>query len=68
MFFYDSNILKIGKYLKILSLKENEINLLMKSKEKIVLNGSSLRISFFDKEEIIVEGRINSIRIIYEDI
>ena len=68
MFFYDSNILKIGKYLKILSLKENEINLLMKNKEKIVINGSSLRISFFDKEEIIVEGRINSIRIIYEDI
>lgn len=67
MFFYDSNTLKVGNYLRILSLKEDEIILLMKSNEKIEINGLSLVISFYDKDEVIIEGRINSIRIIYEN-
>lgn len=67
MFFYDSNTLKVGNYMRILSLKENEIILLMKSKEKLEIKGLNLVISFYDKEEVIIEGRINSIRIIYEN-
>ena len=67
MFFYDSNTLKVGNYLRILYLKEDEIVMLMKSKEKIEIKGLSLVISFYDKDEVIIEGRINSIRIIYEN-
>ena len=67
MFFYDSNTLKVGNYLRILSLKEDEIVMLMKSNEKIEIKGLSLVISFYDKDEVIIEGRINSIRIIYEN-
>ena len=67
MFFYDSNTLKVGNYLRILSLKEDEIILLMKSNEKLEIKGLNLVISFYDKDEIIIEGRINSIRIIYEN-
>ena len=67
MFFYDSNTLKVGNYLRILSLKEDEIILLMKSNEKLEIKGLSLVISFYDKDEVIIEGRINSIRIIYEN-
>ena len=67
MFFYDSNTLKVGNYMRILSLKENEIILLMKSNEKLEIKGLNLVISFYDKEEVIIEGRINSIRIIYEN-
>lgn len=67
MFFYDSNTLKVGNYLRILSLKEDEIILLMKSNEKLEIKGLNLVISFYDKDEVIIEGRINSIRIIYEN-
>lgn len=67
MFFYDSNTLKVGNYSRILSLKEDEIILLMKSKEKLEIKGLNLVISFYDKDEVIIEGRINSIRIIYEN-
>lgn len=67
MFFYDSNTLKVGNYMRILSLKEDEIILLMKSNEKLEIKGLSLVISFYDKDEVIIEGRINSIRIIYEN-
>lgn len=67
MFFYDSNTLKVGNYLRILSLKEDEIILLMKSNEKLEIKGLNLVVSFYDKEEVIIEGRINSIRIIYEN-
>ena len=67
MFFYDSNTLKVGNYLRILSLKEDEIILLTKSNEKLEIKGLNLVISFYDKDEVIIEGRINSIRIIYEN-
>ena len=67
MFFYDSNTLKVGNYLRILSLKEDEIILLMKSNEKLEIKGLNLVISFYDKDDVIIEGRINSIRIIYEN-
>lgn len=67
MFFYDSNTLKVGNYLRILSLKEDEIILLMRSNEKLEIKGLNLVISFYDKDEVIIEGRINSIRIIYEN-
>ena len=67
MFFYDSNILKIGDYLRILSLKDNNILLIMKTKEKIEINGVNLAISYYDKEEVIIEGRVNFIKIIYEN-
>lgn len=53
--------------MRILSLKEDEIILLMKSNEKLEIKGLSLVISFYDKDEVIIEGRINSIRIIYEN-
>ena len=67
MFFYDSNILKIGDYLRILSLKDNNILLIMKTKEKIEINGVNLAISYYDKEEVIIEGRVNFIKILYEN-
>ena len=67
MFFYDSNTLKVGNYLRILSLKEDEIILLTKSNEKLEIKGLNLVISFYDKEEVIIEGRINSVRIINEN-
>ncbi|MBQ9730869.1 MAG: YabP/YqfC family sporulation protein [Bacilli bacterium] len=68
MFFYDFKTFKIGNYSKILNFDDKKMVILLKNNNTVELIGSELFISFYDKEEIIIEGKIKDIKINYENV
>lgn len=66
MFFYDSNMLKIGEYSNIINLDDQKVVIRLLNESNLVVEGLDLRVIYFDKEEIIIEGIIRKIEIIYE--
>ena len=67
MFFYDLNYLKVGKYLKIISIDNNCVVIFMRNKSKLSISGSDLELDYYDKEEINIKGSIKRIEIEYEN-
>lgn len=68
MFFYDFKAFKIGNFSKILVFSDTVMRLLLQNNNIIEINGANLFISFYDKQEIIIEGKVNNINIKYENI
>lgn len=68
MFFYDSNMLKIGEYSNIINLDDQKVVIRLLNESNLVVEGLDLRVIYFDKQEIIIEGIIRKIEIIYEKI
>lgn len=68
MFFYDSNMLKIGEYSNIINLDDQKVVIRFLNESNLVVEGLDLRVIYFDKQEIIIEGIIRKIEIIYEKI
>lgn len=66
MFFYDSNKLKIGEYSNIINLDDQKVVIRLLNESNLVVEGMDLKVIYFDKEEIIIEGIIRKIEIIYE--
>lgn len=65
MFVYESGVLKVVGYKKLISVDENQIIIDMKN---IILSviGINLTICFFDKNEIDVKGIIGDVRLGYD--
>ncbi len=68
MFFYDFKAFKIGDFSKILVFSDTVMRLLLQNNNILEINGANLFISFYDKQEIIIEGKVNNINIKYENI
>lgn len=68
MFFYDFKAFKIGNFSKILVFSDTVMRLLLQNNNILEINGANLFISFYDKQEIIIEGKVNNINIKYENI
>lgn len=65
MLFYYENYLKLTNFSSV--ILKNEKDLLVKSKNiKYSIEGSNINIKYFSKDEIIVQGKIDLIRLDYE--
>jgi len=67
MFFYDDQILKVGKYIKLITVTEKEIKIEIYNNRQLIILGNDLKISFFDKSEVNIIGKIQRIEI-YENV
>lgn len=68
MFFYDSNMLKIGEYSNIINFDDQKVIIKLLNQSEFIIEGMDLKVIYFDKQEIIIEGIIRKIEIIYEKI
>lgn len=65
MLFYYENYLKLTNFSSV--ILKNEKDLLVKSENiKYSIEGSNINIKYFSKDEIIVQGKIDLIRLDYE--
>ena len=63
--FYYENYLKLTNFSSV--ILKNEKDLLVKSKNiKYSIEGSNINIKYFSKDEIIVQGKVDLIRLDYE--
>ena len=65
MICFSNNELIVQGYDKLLKVSEDEI-VLIAFKKTIVILGSSLSLPFFEKDEFIIKGNINEIKL-YEN-
>ncbi len=59
-----TNYVKVLNYLKLITIDENQLKVMMKS-YVLLVEGSDLYITYFDKCEIHLEGKILRIQYIY---
>lgn len=67
MLFYYYDYLLIQNYLKVLKISQNEAVIKMKHYIFTIL-GECLKITYFSKEELKIEGNIKDIKIEYEEL
>jgi hypothetical protein len=65
MLFYYYDYLLIQKYLKVLEINDN-LALIKLKDYSFKITGNYLKITYFSKEELKIEGEIKTIEIIYE--
>lgn len=65
MLFYYYDYLLIQNYVKISQIENNKILIKMKDYNFIIL-GKCLKVTYFSKEELKIEGNIKNINIDYE--
>ena len=65
MLFYYYDYLLIQNYKKILEIKDDYILVIMKD-YNFKISGEFLKVTYFSKEELKIEGNIENIKIIYE--
>ena len=63
MFYYEDEKLKISRFLKILTLNEKEIRIIMKDKRNINIKGEGLYIDYLEDRELVISGSIAQINI-----
>lgn len=66
MLFYYYDYILIQNYLKVLKIDENEAKISVKH-QIYTINGSCLKITYFSKEELKIEGDIKNINIAYDE-
>lgn len=66
MLFYYYDYLLIQNYLQVVAIEDNQAIIRMKH-YKFIIKGECLKITYFSKEELKIEGCISNINIIYEE-
>ncbi len=55
LFHYEKQRLRVWEFTKIMTISEDEIVLMFKQ-ERFIIKGHKLKVAYFDKSEIIIEG------------
>ena len=66
MLFYYYDYILIQNYLKVLKIDDNEAKISVKH-QIYTINGACLKITYFSKEELKIEGDIKNINIAYDE-
>lgn len=61
MFFYEKNTLRVGNFSKIISINKDKVSFFMNNNTKLIISGDDLQISFYDKNEVVLKGKIKEI-------